>query len=111
MLCRRRRCALACVGVEDVVYDEPLLTFMAVFNTTVEQPLVVEGLDFEKWNARYQGVHFHGYEAAVAGFDRIYVTVQAGAAEAGADAIVYTNDPSDVSDTLGRELGAFEREM
>jgi hypothetical protein len=33
------------VGVEGVSYDEPVLTFTLVFDTTAESPLVVNSLD------------------------------------------------------------------
>jgi hypothetical protein len=98
---------LQVIGVEGVFYDEPLLSFTLVFNTTAEVPLVVHELDPAKWSAVYQGNAFTGYLAEVVAFDRITVTVQADAPAAGADSVSYTAAPSDVSDSSGRELAAF----
>jgi hypothetical protein len=90
------------------VYDEPLLTFTLVFDTTEAVPLVVDGLDPDKWSATYEGGAFTSYQAEVVSFDRITVTVQGFAGEGGPNAVAYAADPSDVSDTNGRELAAFE---
>src|SRR4051794_11120961 len=65
--------ALQVIGVENVVYDEPLLTFTLVFNTTAENPLVVDAPDPAKWSAVYQGGGFFCESVAFAGFDRLDV--------------------------------------
>jgi hypothetical protein len=100
--------ALQVIGVENVSYDEPLLSFTLVLNTTAEEPLVAGTLDAENWSAVYQGVGFYGYDANVAAFDRIDIIVQANAPAPGADSVSYAADPGDVSDTGGRTLAAFE---
>jgi hypothetical protein len=100
--------ALQVVGVEGVFYDEPLLSFTLVFNTTAEVPLVVGELDPEQWSAVYQGGAFTGYLAEVATFDRINISVQGTAGPGGASSVSYAADPSDVSDTSGRMLAALE---
>jgi hypothetical protein len=99
--------ALQVMGVENVAYDEPLLSFTLVFNTTAEDPLVADTLDPMNWSAVYQGVGYYGYDANVVAFDRIDVIVQADAPTPGADAVAYAADPADVSDTGGRVLAAF----
>ena len=40
--------------------------------------------------------------------DTLYVQMTPAGAEAGADVLAYANAPSDVSDSLGRFLGAFQ---
>jgi hypothetical protein len=100
--------ALQVIGVEGVNYDEPLLTFTLVFNTTAEDALVVTELDAENWSATYQGGAFSAYSAEVVAFDRISVTVQGSAGSGGADAVSYAADPADVSDAGGRTLAAFD---
>ena len=87
------------MAVENVNYDEPLLSFTLVLNATAEQPLVVDTLDPENWSAVYQGVAFSAYEAEVSAFDRVAVIVQAGAPAAGADSVSYAADPPDVRAT------------
>src|SRR3954470_762828 len=56
---------LVVTQIVNVSYDEPLLTFTVVFNTTEEAPLagVGEQIDPIKWNARYQNSRFGGWEA------------------------------------------------
>jgi hypothetical protein len=100
--------ALSVIGVENVFYDEPLLTFTLVFNTTEDAPLVAGELDAGKWSAVYQGGGFFCESAAVGGFDRIDVTMNGTPGAGGASSVSYANDPSDVSDSLGRQLAAFE---
>jgi hypothetical protein len=99
---------LQVIGVENVSYDEPVLTFTVVFNTTEDAPLVEAVLDPNKWSGTYQGGGFGGLSADYAGFDRILVSLQGTAGADGASTVSYANDPSDVSDSLGRQLAAFD---
>jgi hypothetical protein len=99
--------ALAVIGVENVNYDDPLLSFTLVLDTTAEDPLVADTLDPDKWSATYEGGAFTSYSAEVVAFDRINVTVQGVAGGGGASSVSYAADPSDVSDTSGRTLAAF----
>jgi hypothetical protein len=98
---------LQVVGVENVVYDEPLLSFTLVLNTTPEDPLVGTGLDPENWSATYEGGAMTAYAADVVAFDRINVTVQGTPGGGGPSTVSYAADPGDVSDTSGRQLAAF----
>jgi hypothetical protein len=99
--------ALQVIGVENVFYDEPLLTFTLVFNTTAEQPLVVDAPDPAKWSAVYQGGGFFCESVAFAAFDRLDVQMNGTPGPGGASSVSYSNDPSDVADSLGRQLAAF----
>jgi hypothetical protein len=99
---------LQVVGVENVGYDEPLLTFTLVFDTTAEDPLVADPLDPEKWAGTYEGGAFTSYAAEVVAFDRVTVTLQGSAGPGGASTVSYAADPSDVRDASGRELAAFD---
>jgi hypothetical protein len=98
---------LAVIGVENVVWDEPLLSFTLVLNTTAEDPLVADTLDPEKWSGVWQGGEMTAYSAEVVAFDRINVILQGTAGGGGASSVSYAADPSDVCDTGGRELAAF----
>jgi hypothetical protein len=98
---------LQVIGVENVVYDEPLLTFALVFNTTEDAPLVVETPDPSKWSAVYQGGGFFCESVAFGGFDRLDLQINGTPGPGGARNVSYSNDPSDISDTLGRQLAAF----
>jgi hypothetical protein len=98
---------LQVVGVENLVYDEPMLTFTLVLNTSEDDPLVADPLDAEKWSGTYEGGAMTPYSADVVAFDRITVTLQGLAGGGGASSVSYAADPSDVSDTSGRELAAF----
>jgi hypothetical protein len=99
--------ALAVVAVENVVYDEPLLSVTLVFNTTAEVPLVADPLDAEKWAGTYEGGAMTSYAADVVAFDRITVTLQGLPGAGGASTVSFAAAPSDVSDTSGRKLAAF----
>jgi hypothetical protein len=98
---------LQVVGVENVGYDEPVLTFTLILNATEEAPLVAGELDPAKWSGVYQGGGFGGLTAEIASFDRINLSLQGTAGAGGASNVSYSADPSDVSDTLGRTLAAF----
>jgi hypothetical protein len=100
--------ALQVVAVENLNYDEPLLSFTLVFNTTAEDPLVAEPpLDPLNWSAVYQGVGFSSLDASVTGFDRVLVLVQVDAPAPGVDSVSYAAAPADVRDTGGRVLASF----
>jgi hypothetical protein len=100
--------ALQVIGVENVSYDEPVLTFTLVFNTTEEAPLVEGVLDPNKWSGVYEGGGMASLTADYAGFDRILVSLQGTAGAGGPSTVSYANDPSDVSDSNGRQLAAFD---
>jgi hypothetical protein len=79
-----------------------------VFNTTAGNPLAsVDAADPSKWTCRFDGVAYTG--AALLNFSDTTLSILFGftGAEAGVDVINYANDPSDISDTLGRQLAAF----
>jgi hypothetical protein len=100
--------ALQVIGVENVTYDEPVLTLTLVLNTTAEVPLVADALDPEKWSGVWEGGAMAWNYAEVTAFDRVTVLLQGPPGAGGASSVSYAADPSDVSDTSGRELGAFE---
>ena len=100
--------ALAVIGVENVVWEEPLLSFTLVLNTTAEHPLVADPLDPEKWAGTWDGGAMFPHTAEVTAFDRIAITLQGAAGPGGASTVWYVAAPSDVRDTLGRELAAFD---
>jgi hypothetical protein len=99
---------LQVVGVENVNYDEPVLTFTLIVNTTADEPLVGGELDSAKWSAVYQGGGFQCEMASVGSFDRVDLMFSGTPGPGGASSVSYSNDPSDVSDTSGRQLAAFD---
>jgi len=98
---------LQVIGVENVGYEEPLLTFTLVFNTTADEPLVIGTPDPAKWSAVYQGGGVACESVSLSAFDRIDVTLNGTAGPGGASSVSYSNDPSDIADSLGRQLAAF----
>jgi hypothetical protein len=79
------------------------------FDVTAEQPLAagVGGADPAKWTVRFDGVRYGAYALSVAAFDTIHLDFIPLESEDGPDVLNYSNAPSDVSDTLGRQLAAF----
>lgn len=77
--------------------------------TTAAQPLLdpAGAADPLKWTARYNGSLFDGVSLALLSFDTIEVAMTVVGAEAGTDVCAYSNAPSDIGDSLGRQLAAF----
>ena len=89
------------IGVENIEIG-------LLFNTTEEEPLAsVAEADPTKWSARWQGNRYRGYSIVNADVDRLLVQMEPVQPEAGADVIGYDNNPSDVADSLGRQLAEF----
>jgi hypothetical protein len=86
----------------------PPAALTLVLNTSEAVPLVADGLDAEKWVGTYEGGAMTSYAAEVVAFDRITVTLQGTPGAGGASSVSYAADPSDVSDTSGRQLAAFD---
>jgi hypothetical protein len=100
--------ALMLVGVTGLSVIGPEIEMNLVFNTTEAQPLSsVNAADPAKWTARYQGQRYVGSLLGDVQFDTAYLQLTPAGPEAGADVLSYANAPSDVSDSLGRFLGAF----
>ena len=94
-----------------VEFDADIIRVNVVFDTTAAEPLAgVGGAAPAKWTARYQGLGFAGILIALENFDTLQITLSSteAEAEAGADVISYANAPSDISDSLGRFLAAFQ---
>ena len=103
---------LAVDSVQNVSYDGTQLHMEVVFNTTPEQPLGdISGADPAKWNARWDDTRWTGVSLTLVAYDRIALVLDVGGGEAGGHQLGYTNAPSDVSDTGGRMLPAFEMEF
>jgi len=64
--------------------------------------------DPAKWTARYQGEKYVGALVLNARLDALYMQMTPAGAEAGPDVLSYANAPSDISDSLGRQLAAFQ---
>jgi hypothetical protein len=100
--------ALAVVGVNDVSVIGPELEMNVVFNTTASEPLNdPSAADPTKWTARYQGQKYVGSLIGAVDFETLYLQMTPAGAEAGPDVLSYANAPSDVADSLGRQLAAF----
>jgi hypothetical protein len=100
--------ALAVVGVTAISVIGPELEMNVMFNTTPSDPIGdPSAADPTKWTARYQGERYVGSLIAGGDFDFLYLQLSPTGAEAGPDILNYANAPSDVSDSLGRELAAF----
>lgn len=102
--------ALVVTGVPELDYSSvyQLLWVTLSFNTTAEQPLTgVDQASPGKWSARYQGKRFVATGLWQVADDWIQIELEQVGEEAGEDELVYTNNPSDIQDTLGRKLAAF----
>ena len=100
--------ALEVTGVIDVNFAGDILNFTVVFNTTAEQPLEDPiAADPTKWTARYSDLLFQADTLVLVQYDQIQVGMFLVQSEAGANVVNYSNAPSDISDALGRMLGAF----
>jgi hypothetical protein len=91
-------------GMEAAVY--------VVFDCTEENPLGdLSAAAVAKWSVRLSGQRFAGAQIDVVDFQQIYVGFGSPVAEAGVDELSYSNAPSDIADTLGRQLAAFVWEL
>ena len=111
---RKRRVVVAPIAplvVTGVVYVNDLGTFLEVqlgVNTTEAQPLLdASGASPAKWSARMNDKLFTGISVTTDGFDRLLLFLEQTGEEAGEDEISYAA-PSDIEDSLGRELETFE---
>jgi hypothetical protein len=68
----------------------------------------VSGADASKWSVRLNGLLYVAQTISAVDFDRLHLFLPVVGENAGADQISYSNAPSDISDTLGRGLSAFE---
>ena len=100
--------ALAVVGVTGLSVLGPEIEMTVVFNTTAEDPLNdPSAADPTKWTARYQGQRYVGSLIAPVDFEALFLLLSPVGAEAGPDILNYANAPSDIADSLGRQLAAF----
>ena len=100
---------LSVVGVDEVEVFAGQLQMNVVFDTTFENPINdPSAADPAKWTARFAGTRYMGVLLAPVVADSIFVLLDPAGAEAGADVLNYANAPSDISDSLGRFLAAFE---
>src|SRR5687768_6980445 len=96
-------------GVDSPGLIEEDLQMWLIFDTTEADPLSsVSGADPGKWSARFDGVRYVGSELTNVTFAWLYLRLTPTGADAGDNELNYEADPSDVFDTLGRQLTAFE---
>ena len=99
---------LALVAVEGLAVIGPELEMNLQFDVAGTDLLNdVSAADPAKWTARYQGQTYVGSILQNIAPDMLYLQMQPAGAEAGTDVLNYANAPSDVSDSLGRQLAAF----
>src|SRR5687768_10280022 len=100
--------ALSVVAVTGLSVIGPEIEMNVVFNTTAADPLNdPSAADPTKWTARYQGQRYVGSLIGAVDFETAYLQMTPSSAEAGPDVLSYANAPSDIADSLGRQLGAF----
>ena len=101
--------ALSVVSVNIVSEDPTDIRLHVFFNTTEDQPLVYsEEYMPGKWRVRRSNVRFNGGNVIWTAYNCLDIALQNSEPDEGADGLDYSNAPSDVSDTLGRFLAAFE---
>src|SRR5947209_249734 len=99
---------LEVVGVEDVYIHISFLSLTVVFDTTAEAPLVdPSSADPGKWNVRYLGRFYNVDSLTLLDFNKIEIDATVDSGQLGLNQLFYGNSPSDISDVLGRQLGAF----
>ena len=99
---------LLLASVADVQVFGGQLQMNLNFNTPDDDPMSDPvGADPTKWTARYQGQTWVGTSVSFVFLNTLFLLMDPVGAEAGADVLNYSNAPSDISDTLGRFLGAF----
>jgi len=100
---------LEVVAVQNVSFDGTSGACDVVMNTTAEYPLSdASGADPGKWAARFDDIRYVGSAVETVAYNVLRVTFGSGAPDGGDDVLGYTNAPSDISDSAGRQLGAFE---
>jgi hypothetical protein len=83
-----------------------------VFNTTAENPLAdPSGAAPGKWSLRLDNKRWTCVVIELNDFNSLYLGFGPHVAEVGPDQLSYTNAPSDIADTLGRQLAAFVFEL
>jgi hypothetical protein len=99
---------LAVASVSGVSFNGTSGTLTAVFN--VSPPFALADVSAAmpgKWIARYANVRYIAVALAAAGTDGVQLTFTDLNPEAGPNELVYSNAPSDIADTQGRQLAAF----
>ena len=96
------------VGVGPITVHLSFLSIMVIFDTTEDAPLSDVGLaDPAKWNVRYNDHLYDGTELELIDFNQILLNCTAQVVQPGIDQLIYGNNPSDITDVLGRQLPAF----
>ena len=99
---------LAVTDVVSVAEDETGLNVVLRFNTTAGDPLADLSEAFgSKWSARWNDTGWEGDGIERLTYDTVRVHLIPLGGDVGADVINYSNDPSDIADTGGRQLAAF----
>ena len=101
--------ALTVQSAAVVELDGDILRVNVVFDTTAAEPLAGVGAAAPvKWTARYDGLGFGGILITLLTVDTLQITLSSTEAEPGPDVLSYANAPSDIADSLGRQLAAFD---
>lgn len=99
---------LAVLGIENVSPGTGTLAVTVVFDVTEADPLTLDPApDAAKWIGRYDGKRFVGNGVLMQAYDRLRILMAYDSDEAGMDQVAYLNSPSDIADTIGRQLAAF----
>jgi hypothetical protein len=99
--------ALALTGIDAFSVIAPDIEMNLLFNVTGADLLAdVSAADPAKWTARFAGTRYVGTFLVNVAPDILYLQMS----PAGAEALAYSNAPSDVSDSLGRFLAALTAE-
>ena len=100
--------ALALVSVSGVSFNGTSGSLTATLNVNPGFALAdVSGAMPGKWIARFANVRYIAVALAAAGTDGVQLTFTDLNPEAGPNELVYSNAPSDIADTQGRQLAAF----
>lgn len=99
-------------GVLEVAVIGPSLEVRVEVDTTAEFPLLgVDPPNPGKWQANYGDKFYTGELIQFDSYNQIVVTLTEIAAYPSPSVLNYAANPSDISDTRGRMLGAFEMSL
>ena len=102
--------ARGAIAIEDVATAPGgELDFTVVFDNPSDAPLVgIDVADPGKWTARYDNTNYFPVSMELIAYNQVRFVCLSAGDDAGASEIGYLNDPTDIADSSGRQLAAFD---
>jgi hypothetical protein len=100
--------SLSLVAVQNVVVVSNTITCDLVFDTSVAFPLTnVASASAAKWSVRYSNTLYNASSLVQSAYNVITLHGSSALGPPGGNVVNYTNAPSDIADTAGRQLAAI----